>query len=102
MKDWAKLFDEESPTEDSLSLQILKGQIFMVGVNMEFTTAKQHCAILFESFNNGQKLFFANGVIALCRIELAPWKIMEADGVPDSSLLCKNAWNHILVLWLVP
>ena len=71
MKMDAIVFKEKTPPHNPLSGELLESVVFVVGVDVDIRTTIEHGAELFKSLNNGKKLFLANGVVALCRIELA-------------------------------
>jgi hypothetical protein len=69
VKGRGKFLQKEAPAQDTLCLQVGECNILVVSVNMEFTTTKQHVAILTKSFNDAEEFFFTSGVVALSGIE---------------------------------
>ena len=57
------------PTQNLLSLKVVKGEIFMIGEHVNVGT-EEHRAELFKSCDYGQHFFLSCGIILLSTIKL--------------------------------
>jgi hypothetical protein len=61
---WSIFLNNQSPVADTISIEICKGKVLVIGIDFDNLT-KEDSAILLESFNNCQKLQFSNCVASL-------------------------------------
>jgi hypothetical protein len=97
MENRSKFLKKEAPSQDTLCLQVRKGEIFVIGVDVKLTAAEQHGAVFAKSLNNAEKLLRTGGIIALSRGEFAReegnWGVLLHDD--GTKLIVRGVRVHV-------